>query len=157
MEAVFVVLGFVIIVGVVLLTTRKADPLELDPADQRDVENTDDADHAGNTGDESVSTLDPRDLRFSVVTRGYRMDEVDAVIERLVNDVAERDAEIQRLHVASDMTTRTSTAQPATGLPRRTVTSPHPESTSPAQPTPHGVPEEPERDVFGRPIPPDTH
>ena len=36
-------------------------------------------------------------VRFSVAFRGYRMDEVDAVLDRLSDELAERDAEIARL------------------------------------------------------------
>ena len=36
-------------------------------------------------------------VRFSVGLRGYRMDEVDAVLDRLGEALAERDAEIARL------------------------------------------------------------
>ncbi|MCH8613678.1 DivIVA domain-containing protein [Arsenicicoccus dermatophilus] len=44
--------------------------------------------------------LDPaavRELRFDQVLRGYRMDQVDEVLERLVGELRERDAEIARL------------------------------------------------------------
>ena len=36
-------------------------------------------------------------LRFSVGFRGYRMDEVDAVLERMVDAIEERDAQIAEL------------------------------------------------------------
>lgn len=36
-------------------------------------------------------------LRFSVGFRGYRMDEVDAVLDRLVGQLEERDAQIAEL------------------------------------------------------------
>lgn len=39
-------------------------------------------------------------VRFSVGFRGYRMDEVDAVLDRLSDALAERDAEIERLRNA---------------------------------------------------------
>jgi DivIVA domain-containing protein len=35
-------------------------------------------------------------VRFSVGLRGYRMDEVDAVLDRLTEELADRDAEIAR-------------------------------------------------------------
>jgi DivIVA domain-containing protein len=44
--------------------------------------------------------LDPQDVtdvRFAVGARGYRMDEVDAVLERVTTDLAERDAHIEFL------------------------------------------------------------
>ncbi|MDM7989897.1 DivIVA domain-containing protein [Arthrobacter sp. zg-Y877] len=39
-------------------------------------------------------------LRFSVALRGYRMDQVDAVLDRLAGALAERDARIARLEAA---------------------------------------------------------
>lgn len=44
--------------------------------------------------------IDPQDVdqvRFDMAVRGYRMSQVDAVIERLVDEVRARDAEIERL------------------------------------------------------------
>lgn len=44
--------------------------------------------------------MDPEDLaslRFDMVPRGYRMSQVDAVLERLVDEVRTRDAEIELL------------------------------------------------------------
>lgn len=53
------------------------------------------------TGD--ITPEDVRSLRFSVAFRGYRMDEVDAVIERLAAELARRqvrqgEAAIEREH-----------------------------------------------------------
>ena len=36
-------------------------------------------------------------LRFTVALRGYRMDEVDAVLDRLVGEIEVRDARIAEL------------------------------------------------------------
>jgi DivIVA domain-containing protein len=48
--------------------------------------------------DERFATaMDLRALRLPVVLRGYRMHEVDWVLERLANEVDQRDAEIERL------------------------------------------------------------
>jgi DivIVA domain-containing protein len=38
-----------------------------------------------------------RELRFAVAFRGYRMDEVDAVLDRLVGELARRDERIAEL------------------------------------------------------------
>ena len=50
--------------------------------------------------DRSVTVDDVSAVRFSVGLRGYRMDEVDAVLDRLSDALAERDAEIDRLRNA---------------------------------------------------------
>jgi len=50
--------------------------------------------------DRMVSADDLEDVRFSVVMRGYRMDEVDDVVRRLVHEIAERDARLAELRAA---------------------------------------------------------
>ena len=47
--------------------------------------------------DGPVSAADVDALRFSLGFRGYRMDEVDAVLDRLRGELAERDARIAGL------------------------------------------------------------
>jgi DivIVA domain-containing protein len=52
-----------------------------------------------------VGPLRPRDLedlRLSVVVRGYRMDEVDAVLDRLRDELAARDERIVALEQAAE-------------------------------------------------------
>ncbi len=44
-----------------------------------------------------VSAADLDELRFSVGLRGYRMDEVDAVLDRLRTELADRDARLAEL------------------------------------------------------------
>lgn len=44
-----------------------------------------------------VNADDLEDVEFSVVFRGYRMDEVDAVVERLAHELAARDARLADL------------------------------------------------------------
>ncbi len=44
-----------------------------------------------------VESEDVDSLRFAVGLRGYRMDEVDDVLDRLAADIAERDARITEL------------------------------------------------------------
>lgn len=48
--------------------------------------------------DRPASGADLRALRLSVVLRGYRMEEVDWVLDRLAEQVDSRDREIARLH-----------------------------------------------------------
>lgn len=52
-------------------------------------------------------------LRFDVALRGYRMDQVDAALDRLAGELAERDAEIARLREPEQLTT--SDAYPTGG------------------------------------------
>lgn len=47
--------------------------------------------------DGPVVTDTVRDLRFDQVLRGYRMDQVDEVLDRLVDELRQRDHEIERL------------------------------------------------------------
>jgi len=44
-----------------------------------------------------LTAEDLEDVDFAVTVRGYRMDEVDEVLRRLVHEVAERDARIAEL------------------------------------------------------------
>ncbi|TNM68646.1 DivIVA domain-containing protein [Streptomyces sp. NP160] len=64
--------------------------------------------------------LEPADLdavRFSVVPRGYRMDQVDAVLDRLRAELAERDRRLEALAAAA-------ATPPAPGAPRYGPTAP---------------------------------
>lgn len=50
-----------------------------------------------------ISSHDVDQIRLDVAFRGYRMDQVDEVLARVARELAERDAEIDRLRVeASD-------------------------------------------------------
>jgi DivIVA domain-containing protein len=59
--------------------------------------------------DSLLTAEDIRSLRFGVTLRGYAMAQVDDVLERLGQEIAERDAEIAALRAATD------------GRPRRAV------------------------------------
>lgn len=124
MLLVFVALGVLVVIGVVLLTAGKADPLEPEPVAR------------GLTGtDADIGSPDQiAAIRFPVVLRGYRMDDVDTVLDRLSRELADRDTEIERLRVVA-----AAPGMTASGLPRRAV---------------QGLPPL-ELDVFGRPIPPE--
>lgn len=52
--------------------------------------------------DVPVTGPDLERLRFNVVLRGYRMAEVDAVLDRFAADIARRDAEISALQERLD-------------------------------------------------------
>lgn len=53
------------------------------------------ADHDG-----LVHAADLAELRFPVKLRGYRMDAVDSVLDRLAEEIAGRDARIEELEIA---------------------------------------------------------
>ncbi len=59
-----------------------------------------------------LTAEDIRSLRFGVTLRGYAMAQVDDVLERLGQEIADRDAEIAALRAAAD------------GGPRRAVAGP---------------------------------
>lgn len=44
-----------------------------------------------------IDAVDLEEVRFSVVLRGYRMDEVDDLVQRLVEEIAERDARLAQV------------------------------------------------------------
>ncbi|WP_181009908.1 DivIVA domain-containing protein [Ornithinimicrobium sufpigmenti] len=50
-----------------------------------------------------LSPADVQRLRFDVALRGYRTEQVDAALERLVAELGERDAEIARLREERDV------------------------------------------------------
>lgn len=54
-------------------------------------------------GDRPVRAEDVTDLRLGVGVRGYRMDEVDDVLDRLTGELADRDATIERLRRQEDI------------------------------------------------------
>ncbi|NAZ85977.1 DivIVA domain-containing protein [Kineococcus indalonis] len=49
-----------------------------------------------------VLAADVDDVRFSTALRGYRMDEVDAVLERLREEIRERDEELAAWRTAEE-------------------------------------------------------
>ena len=49
-----------------------------------------------------VVAADVDDVRFSLGLRGYRMDEVDAVLDRLREEIRERDEELTAWRTAED-------------------------------------------------------
>lgn len=47
--------------------------------------------------DRTLRSDDVTSVRFSLALRGYRMDEVDAALDRLAGEIADRDARIEQL------------------------------------------------------------
>jgi DivIVA domain-containing protein len=77
----------VVLFATAVLATR-SDPLLADaPPDRPDLDLPD-----GSLPADAVA-----DVRFSLAVRGYRMSEVDAVLARLADELAERDRRIEQL------------------------------------------------------------
>ncbi len=77
---------------------------------------------------DTVGPPDVQRLRFSLAFRGYRMDEVDDVLDRLTAELAARDARIAEL----EGTSAPDPAAPTSAAP----TSAAPASPAPASPAP---------------------
>lgn len=94
MTVVFLILGVAVVVAVALLAVGRLGELPDAEPDRPPVLLPD---------DRLVESQDVDDVRFAVGMRGYRMDEVDDVLDRLAADIAERDARIADLerHVAA--------------------------------------------------------
>lgn len=93
MGLLFLVVGVAVIAGAALLVSgRWRDGLPEVPPDS--------AIPGGLSTDAPVGELTPADIeavRIEQVTRGYRMEDVDVLVERLSQEIEVRDAEIQRL------------------------------------------------------------
>ena len=61
-----------------------------------------------------LTAEDIRSLRFGVTLRGYAMAQVDDVLERLGQEIADRDAEIAALRAGADGGPRRAVAGPPT-------------------------------------------
>ena len=71
--------------------------------------------------DRQLGADDIESSRFAVGVRGYRMDEVDSLLERVAREVAERDRRIAALERAVHPGAETP---PGDGVPPRTVKNP---------------------------------
>ncbi|NED98087.1 DivIVA domain-containing protein [Phytoactinopolyspora alkaliphila] len=91
MYVVFTVVAAAVVFAVVAVTLGRGDLLDREPP------------HSGGPelGEQPVRPRDLADLRFSVVARGYRMDQVDQVIERLGDEITWRDARIAELEAGT--------------------------------------------------------
>lgn len=77
-----------VIFAVVVAVTGRADVMAEMPPD---------AVPLGLPADRPLRPEDVQQVRLDLAFRGYRMDQVDAVLERLAEDLATRDREIDRL------------------------------------------------------------
>ena len=88
MTALFILLGILVITGVSLLAVGRFGSLpDVDPALVPEDLPT----------DRALRGADLQQVRFDVGVRGYRMDEVDTLLDRLAADLAEKDATIASL------------------------------------------------------------
>jgi DivIVA domain-containing protein len=69
---------------------------------------------AGSLPDGDVDRAGIDGLRFTLALRGYRMDEVDAVLDRLVDELESRDARIAELEGGTEPHATDPAARPAT-------------------------------------------
>lgn len=92
MTIVFLVLGVVVVAAIALLAVGRLG--ELPPTEP---------DRAPTLLPDTrlVESEDVDNVRFAVGLRGYRMDEVDDVLDRLAADIAERDARIAELEAGA--------------------------------------------------------
>ena len=81
----FILLGIVVLGGIAVVAAGQGDGLEAAPIDRAPFDLP---------TERLVSRPDVDRLRFSVGLRGYRMDEVDEVLDRLAVDIEQRDLEI---------------------------------------------------------------
>lgn len=97
MGLLFLAVGVAIIAGAALLIAgRWRDGLPEVPADG--------SAPPALAADAPLGTLTPADIeeiRFEQAPRGYRMEDVDVVVERLTREIEARDAEINRLRSGS--------------------------------------------------------
>jgi len=68
---------------------------------------------AGSLPEGDVDRAGVDGLRFTLALRGYRMDEVDAVLDRLVEELESRDARIAELEGSRDVHEPDADARPA--------------------------------------------
>lgn len=88
MSVFWVLLGIAVLCGVAVVAAGRGDGLSPADRDRPDLALPD---------DRLLVREDVDRLRFSVGLRGYRMDEVDDVLDRLAADIAARDAHIVEL------------------------------------------------------------
>lgn len=90
MFVVFVVIAAVVIFAVVAVSLGNGKLMDDDPPDVT----------APELGPEPLYEADLAAVRFAVVMRGYRMDQVDGVLARLGRELTERDERIAQLEAA---------------------------------------------------------
>ncbi|WP_216853111.1 DivIVA domain-containing protein [Phytoactinopolyspora halotolerans] len=102
MYVVFVIVAAAVLFAVVAVTLGRGDLMEAEPPAVAGPELSPDALHA--------EDLD--ELRFSVAVRGYRMDQVEVVLDRLATELAQRDRHIAELREQLDRLAAAAPRQP---------------------------------------------
>lgn len=87
MTPVFVIVGIAVVIAVALLAVGRLGELPAATRDRAPLEIPDD----------ELTADDVDAVTFAVGLRGYRMDEVDVVLDRVSSDLAERDERIRDL------------------------------------------------------------
>jgi len=83
----FVLLALAVLAGIALVAAGRGDALLAARPDRPPLD----------LPSRPLTAADVADLRFPVGLRGYRMDEVDAVLDRLAEELTQRDAHIAAL------------------------------------------------------------
>lgn len=111
MFVVFVIVGAAVLFGAVLLVLGRGDLLQPETSESE----------PRLLPDGGVGPGDLEELRFSVVQRGYRMDQVDSVLNRLEGELDRRDRRIADLEARVPGAGAAPFARPeaAEPLPRR--------------------------------------
>jgi len=84
---------------------------------------------------DEVGPTEVERLRFSLAFRGYRMDEVDDVLDRLTAELMERDARIAELENPTDPAEPAVPVLPAEPVQPTTAIQPTDQASEPARPT----------------------
>ncbi len=72
--------------------------------------------------DGELTANDLEQVRFAPALRGYRMDQVDAALDRLGSELARRDAELERLRAVTPIEPPGHPGTPYAGIPVREYT-----------------------------------
>ena len=96
-----------IVCGTVIVAAGRGDGVTLPPRDAA----SEWADRDGQIGEQDLDSL-----QIGVAARGYRMEEVDAVLDRLGSEIGARDARIAQLEHVLEVTQQEPAPTPA-GLP----------------------------------------
>jgi DivIVA domain-containing protein len=126
-----------VIAGIAVVATGRGEGLAA-PAPERSPRGTL---PAGEVGRADVDAL-----RFTLALRGYRMDEVDVVIDRLLDEVDRRDARIAELEGSTATTDESAVESPAESA-AESADGPHGDAVEIATPESPAVPRDDRRDA----------